>query len=102
MGVTTDRAAHVEWAGGGDPGAEWAASPALVPPFPLFTGARLGRHSFAQPPHARSKNALTGTLDPGLGRAWPLMEVLEFSENQLRGPIPPSFAAMGRLWKLYL
>jgi hypothetical protein len=55
-----------------------------------------------QPPHARSKNSLTGTLDPGLGQGWPLLEELALSFNQLRGPIPPSFAAMGRLKTLYL
>jgi hypothetical protein len=51
---------------------------------------------------ARSENGLTGTLDPGLGRGWPLMEELYLSTNRLRGPIPPSFAAMGRLKSLGL
>jgi hypothetical protein len=30
------------------------------------------------------------------------MEVLGLDINRLHGPIPPSFAAMGRLEKLYL
>ena len=46
-------------------------------------------------PHARSTNSLTGTLDPGLGRAWPLIEELGLSGNLLRGTIPPRFAEMG-------
>ena len=50
----------------------------------------------------RSKNALTGTLDPGLGRGWPLVEELMLNTNKLRGPIPPSFANMSRLNKLNL
>ena len=69
----------------------------------------LGSHARRNPsplatrlPYARSTNALTGTLDPGLGRGWPLMEVLELSDNQLRGPLPPSFAAMNRLQMLDL
>ena len=49
-----------------------------------------------------TNNALTGTLDAGLGRAWPLMEELMLDRNQLRGPIPPSFTAMGRLKRLLL
>ena len=53
-------------------------------------------------PHARSGNALTGTLDPGLGRGWLMMEDLGLAINQLRGPIPPSFASMGRLNTLNL
>ena len=52
--------------------------------------------------HARSDNTLTGTLDPGLGRGWPLVEHLDLGTNQLRGPIPASFAAMGRLKNLHL
>jgi hypothetical protein len=52
--------------------------------------------------HARSNNSLSGMLDPRLGPAWPLMEYLMIYTNQLRGPIPPSFAAMGRLKNLYL
>ena len=51
---------------------------------------------------ARSNNSLTSTLDPGLGQGWPLMEDLELSVNKLRGPLPASFAAMGRLKVLYL
>ena len=37
-----------------------------------------------------SKNALTGTLDPGLGGGggWPLMGFLRISKNRLRGPLP--------------
>jgi hypothetical protein len=52
--------------------------------------------------HAYSNNSLTGTLDPGLGRGWPLMEDLQLHINQLRGPIPPSFADMKPLKKLHL
>jgi hypothetical protein len=66
-------------------------NPAHLPPCPA-----------RPPPYARSKNALTGTLGPGLGQGWPLMEKLGLNTNQLRGPIPPSFAAMGRLKSLYL
>ena len=48
-------------------------------------------------PHVCSDNSLTGTLDPGLGRGWPLMEELMLSTNQLRGPIPLSLNDMSRL-----
>ena len=41
-------------------------------------------------------------MDPSLGRGWPLMESLRLETNQLRGPIPPGFAAMGRLKTLFL
>ena len=112
-----------EGGGGGEHACGQAAEPCTWPRCGgiegkrSFTAARLGcnpfvcthiinpalpqpaRHRFA---HARSNNSMTGTLEPGLGRVWPLMELLVLGRNRLRGSIPASFAAMGRLKLLYI
>ena len=88
---------HLPWAGD-EVRARCVAAPAA--PFSLLaTAAAPTRRRL---PHVRSNNSLTGTLDPSLGRAWPMMEDLHLATNELRGPIPPSFAAMGRLNRLAL